>query len=55
MEQVVDAVDWAFANGIQLITHANGDGATDMLIAAIGAAAKTHGPGARSGGCARAA
>ncbi|MEJ2400119.1 MAG: amidohydrolase [Xanthomonadales bacterium] len=47
MEQVVDAVDWAFANGIQLLTHANGEGATDMLIAAIAAAAKTHGPGAR--------
>jgi predicted amidohydrolase YtcJ len=47
MEQVVDAVDWAFGNGIQLLTHANGEGATDMLIAAIDAAVKKHGPGAR--------
>jgi len=47
MEQVLEAVDWAFANGIQLLTHANGEGASDMLIAAIDAATKKHGPGAR--------
>jgi predicted amidohydrolase YtcJ len=42
-EQVVDAVDWAFANGIQILTHSNGEGASDMLIAAIGAAETAHG------------
>ena len=47
MDQVVEAVDWAFGNGIQLLTHANGEGASDMLIAAIDAAVKKHGPGAR--------
>ena len=47
MEQVTGAVDWAFANDIQIITHANGEGATDMLIAAIEAAAEKHGPGRR--------
>mgnify|MGYP001818169277 CR=1 FL=1 len=47
MDQVVEAVDWAFSNGIQLLTHANGEGASDMLIAAIDAAVKKHGPGAR--------
>jgi predicted amidohydrolase YtcJ len=47
MEQVTDAVGWAFANGIQVLTHANGEGATDMLIAAVEAAVKEHGPGRR--------
>ncbi len=37
------AVDWAFANGIQIVTHANGEGASDMLIASIDAATKAHG------------
>ncbi len=32
-EQVVDAVDWAYANDIQLLTHANGEAASDLLIA----------------------
>lgn len=35
MEQTQDAVDWAYENDIQIITHANGEGASDMLIAAI--------------------
>jgi predicted amidohydrolase YtcJ len=43
MEQVVDAVDWAFANDIQILTHANGEGASDMLIAAIAAGETKHG------------
>jgi hypothetical protein len=38
MEQVFDAIDWAFENGIQILTHANGEGASDMLIAAHRAA-----------------
>ena len=43
MDQVVDAVDWAFENRIQILTHANGEGASDMLIAAIGAATGRYG------------
>jgi predicted amidohydrolase YtcJ len=38
MEQTQDAVNWCYENGIQIITHANGEGASDMLIAALGAA-----------------
>jgi len=33
-DQVMDAIDWAYANGVQIITHANGEGASDLLIAA---------------------
>jgi predicted amidohydrolase YtcJ len=47
MEAVTDAIDWAFANDIQILTHANGEGASDMLIAAIDAATEAHGPGDR--------
>ena len=43
MDQTIEAVNWAFENGIQIITHANGEGATDMLIAAIGAATEKYG------------
>ncbi|MGD8555796.1 MAG: amidohydrolase [Chromatiales bacterium] len=42
-EEVVDAVDWSYANNIQLLTHANGEAASDLLIAAIDAAQKKHG------------
>ncbi len=42
-DQVFDAVDWAFANNIQLLTHANGEAATDLLLAAVGAATSQHG------------
>jgi predicted amidohydrolase YtcJ len=37
-EQVFGAVQWAAANGIQLLTHANGERASDLLVAAHGAA-----------------
>ena len=37
-EQVMDAVQWASENGIQVITHANGERASDMLISAHRAA-----------------
>jgi predicted amidohydrolase YtcJ len=48
MEQVQDAVDWCYENGFQIITHANGEGASDMLIAALGAAQEKYGdPGNR--------
>ena len=42
-EQVMDAVDWAFANNIQILTHANGEAATDLLLAAIKAAGLKYG------------
>ncbi len=42
-EQVLDAVDWAYANNIQILTHSNGEAASDQLIAAIGAATEKHG------------
>lgn len=44
VDQVSDAVDWAFENGIQLMTHSNGEGATDMLLAAIDRATEKYGP-----------
>ncbi len=33
-EQVLDAVDWAYEKGIQLLTHSNGERASDLLIGA---------------------
>lgn len=46
-KQVGDAIDWAFANKIQILTHANGEAASDQLIAYIDAAGKKHGSGDR--------
>jgi len=46
-EQVLDIVDWAYANQIQLLTHANGEAASDLLIAALSASTKKHGAGDR--------
>lgn len=43
MDQVQDAVDWCYENRFQINTHANGEGASDMLIAAIGAAQEKYG------------
>ena len=43
MEQVLESLDWAFENNIQLLTHSNGEGASDMLIAAAKAAIDKHG------------
>ena len=45
-ESVLDAVNWAYANNIQLLTHANGEAASDMLIAASQVALLRNGPGA---------
>lgn len=44
-DQVLDAADWAYANGVQLLTHANGEAASDMLIAALTVAELKHGRG----------
>lgn len=40
-------VDWAYANNVHLLTHSNGEGASDMLIAALRAAEAAHGPADR--------
>jgi predicted amidohydrolase YtcJ len=45
--QVIDAIDWAFANGVQIMTHANGEAANDLLLAAIEEATEKHGPADR--------
>lgn len=42
-EQVFDSIDWAFKNDIQIITHANGEAASDMLLAAIKTARHKNG------------
>jgi predicted amidohydrolase YtcJ len=42
-EQVRDAIDWAYQNNIQIITHANGEAASDQLISFIRAAREKHG------------
>jgi len=46
-EQVKDAVDWAFVNNVQILTHANGEAASDLLISSLKAAAEKHGLGER--------
>lgn len=46
-EQVMGAVDWAYANNIQLLTHSNGEASHDLMIAAHKAAEKKHGKGDR--------
>ncbi|MXU65086.1 amidohydrolase [Oceanomicrobium pacificus] len=42
-EQLQDAVNWCFERDYQILTHANGEGAMDMLIGAIGAARDAYG------------
>lgn len=42
-QEMLDAYDWAYANGIQMISHSNGEAATDLLIAAVRAAQQKHG------------
>lgn len=42
-EQVVEAIDWAFANNVQVLTHANGEAAMDLLIASVEKARNTYG------------
>ncbi|MCU0759628.1 MAG: amidohydrolase [Steroidobacteraceae bacterium] len=46
-EQVLDAVEWAYTNGVQIIVHANGEAASDLLIAAHQSSLARHGPGDR--------
>jgi hypothetical protein len=44
-EQVIEAVNWAYANDVQIITHANGEAALDLLVAASTLARLKNGPG----------
>lgn len=46
-EETIDAIDWAYENDIQIITHANGEAASDLLISSIEAAKAKHGGGDR--------
>ncbi|QDP03019.1 amidohydrolase [Thalassotalea sp. PS06] len=47
-EQLQDAVNWCFERGFQIIVHSNGEGASDMLIAAFKSAQEKYGdPGNR--------
>lgn len=48
MEQAQRAVNFCYENGIQIITHSNGEGASDMLIAVLETAQQKYGdPGNR--------
>ncbi|WP_170603374.1 amidohydrolase [Ruegeria arenilitoris] len=48
MDQLQDAVNWCFENGFQILVHSNGEGASDMLIAALEVAQMKFGePGNR--------
>jgi predicted amidohydrolase YtcJ len=42
-EQTIDSIDWAYDNDLQIITHAGGERAADLLIAAVSAAQAKHG------------
>jgi len=46
-DEVVDAITWAYVNDVQIITHSNGEAASDLLIAAHEAAIAEHGPTGR--------
>ncbi len=48
MDQLQDAVNWCYENGFQILVHSNGEGASDMLIAALEEAQLKYGdPGNR--------
>jgi predicted amidohydrolase YtcJ len=46
-DDVINSVDWAYENGVQIIVHANGEAAADLLLSAVQAAERKHGPGDR--------
>jgi len=46
-EDVISSLDWAYENGIQIIVHANGEAAADLLLSSVRAAQGRHGPGDR--------
>jgi predicted amidohydrolase YtcJ len=41
--QIFEAVEWAYANDVQILTHSNGEAATDQLIAAATQSEQKHG------------
>ncbi|MGH6997775.1 MAG: amidohydrolase, partial [Phenylobacterium sp.] len=47
VDQCLAAIDKAYANNWQILVHANGDAAIDVLIAGVREAAKKHGGGDR--------
>jgi predicted amidohydrolase YtcJ len=46
-EQVLDTMDWVYANDVQLLTHSNGEASHDLMIAALKDAEAKHGAGDR--------
>ena len=46
-EQVGSAIDWAYEHNIQILTHANGEAASDQLLAFLTEATRKHGKGDR--------
>ncbi len=44
-DDAIAAVDWAWANDIQILTHANAEAASDLLISAVNVAQLKHGTG----------
>jgi predicted amidohydrolase YtcJ len=42
-EEALSLVDWAYANNVHLLTHSNGEAASDLYIAALRAAEAKHG------------
>jgi predicted amidohydrolase YtcJ len=42
-EQVLEAIDWAYGNKLQILTHASGEQASDLLITAVKASQQAHG------------
>lgn len=46
-DQVIEAVDWAFNNNIQILVHSNGEAASDLLLASIDRATTKYGPADR--------
>lgn len=41
-DETFEAIDWAFSNNIQVITHSNGEAASDLFLAAIKTAKEKH-------------
>lgn len=41
-DETFDAIEWAYANDVQIITHANGEAASDLLLAAVRTAKAKH-------------
>ena len=46
-EQVLDTMDWVYANDVQLLTHSNGEASHDLMIAALAEAEAKYGGGDR--------